>query len=175
VSEAILPNLAVNLPVNLDEIAREIAHERDPLVLRQYILDVEQAMLRSAKAGIDGFMAGDAMPVSHDFADGVYLRELIIHKGTVLVGKIHKHEHFNFVMQGDISIVDERGLKRYHAPCIIKSPAGAKRLGYAHEDTIWINIHPTNERDIERIEQQVTAASYAEIGMEGAAIKQLGV
>ena len=32
---------------------------------------------------------------------------------------------------------------------------GTKRIGYFHEDSTWITVHPTNETDLNLIEQQV--------------------
>ena len=32
---------------------------------------------------------------------------------------------------------------------------GTKRIGYFHEDSSWITVHPTDETDLEIIEQQV--------------------
>lgn len=41
------------------------------------------------------------------------------------------------------------------APCVLKSMPGTKRIGYFHEDSSWITVHPTEEIDLEKIEQQV--------------------
>lgn len=163
-----------SLPVHLDEIALAIGTETDPLKLREYILRIEHAMLQNAESGIEGFAKGvNCVPLEHDFADGLYLRKGIIPKGMVIVGKIHKQEHFNIVLSGDISVLDESGIHRYKTGDIIKSPAGAKRLGYAHEDTTWVNLHVTQERDLALIEQQVTADSYEEIGLVGLPIQKM--
>ncbi len=41
------------------------------------------------------------------------------------------------------------------APCVLKSMPGTKRIGYFHEDSSWITVHPTSDTDLEKIEQQV--------------------
>ncbi len=90
----------------------------------------------------------------HYFAEGVYVRSLFIPKGVQIVGKIHKTEHICFLMKGAILVSTEKGEKILQAPHIVVSPPGTKRVGLALEDTVWVNIHPTNERDLEKIEDQ---------------------
>jgi hypothetical protein len=107
------------------------------------------------------------MPVKHHFANagspqGTYARELFIPKGTVLTGKIHKYAQINIMSKGDISVLTEDGVKRVQAPFIIVSPAGTKRIAYAHEDTVWTTIHSTSETDLEKIEAQFIAQNDSE-------------
>ena len=92
---------------------------------------------------------------SHHFADGVYARELFIPAGTVLTGKMHRQRHLNFLIQGDITVWTEEGMKRIQAPAVIPSEPGCKRVGYAHTDTRWVTVHGTHETDLARIESEV--------------------
>lgn len=100
--------------------------------------------------------------VTHHFAGGVYARELHIPKGAVIVGKIHRHAHLNFLMKGEISVLTEHGIQRLKAPAVIASSPGIKRAGFAHEDTIWITVHATQETDLEAIEAQMICKSFDE-------------
>lgn len=102
------------------------------------------------------------LPVRHHFAKSTYGRELFIPKGTILTGKIHKYTQLNVLVAGDISVLTEDGVKRVQPPFVVVSPAGTKRIAYAHEDTIWLTIHGTDETDVDRIEQQFIAQSNAE-------------
>lgn len=107
------------------------------------------------------------IPVTHHFANagtkrGLYAREILIPKGTVLTGKIHKYEQINILSKGDISVLTEEGIKRVKAPFTIVSPAGTKRIAYAHEDTVWTTIHATDDTDLERIEAEFIAQSDAD-------------
>lgn len=101
--------------------------------------------------------------VLHHFAAGIYMRELRIPKGAILTGKIHRHAHMNFLIQGDISVLTEHGVVRLTAPATIMSQPGIKRAGYAHEDTIWITVHenPDDEHDLEKLEARYIAPSFA--------------
>lgn len=106
----------------------------------------------------------DGVPIEprHHFAKGLYAREIFIPKGTLLTGKIHKHEHLNIISKGDISVLTEAGPQRIKAPFTIVSMPGTKRVGYAHEDTVWTTIHATTETDVEKIEAELMSASYDE-------------
>ena len=107
------------------------------------------------------------LPVNHHFAKGQYARELFIPKGVCLIGKIHKCEHLNIISKGDITVLTETGMKRIIAPYTFVSRPGTKRVGLAHADTVWVTIHATEETDLEKIEEEVIAASYE--GLDGAA------
>ena len=122
--------------------------------LRGKVFEVEDAMRRELKL-LD-------LPVKHHFAEGLYAREMFIPKGTVVTGHIHKRENMNIMSQGDLSVLTEDGIKRVKAPFTIVSPPGTKRIAYAHEDTIWTTIHPTDERDIEKIEAHFIAKTEQE-------------
>ena len=99
-------------------------------------------------------------PLEHVFAPGAYGRQIFIPKDTLLVGKIHKHAHLNFLMQGTVSVATEEGPVVYTAPRMMVSKAGTKRVVYTHEDTIWATVHLTNETDLEKIEEEIIAPSY---------------
>lgn len=105
-------------------------------------------------------------PVTHHFAPGNYAREMLIPAGMAIIGKIHKHAHVNVISQGEIHVVTEFGTKRLKAPLTFISQPGTKRCVYAITDTVWTTIHPTDETDLEKIEEQVIAPNY-ELLLEG--------
>lgn len=102
------------------------------------------------------------LPVKHHFSKGIYARELFIPKGCALTGKIHKYAQLNVLCSGDLSVLTENGIKRVTPPFIVVSPAGTKRIAYAHEDSVWLTIHGTDETDLGVIEQQFIAQDEAE-------------
>jgi len=141
----------------------EIKHKNSNLKIREKILDFESLLSKT-----EGAAFGDDNGITslkHSFSDGIYAREIFIPKGTALTGKIHKHDCHIFLMKGDITIVSEEGKKRLKAPCSFISTAGVKRVGYAHEDTIWVNVHSNlnNTRDMKEIEKREIAESYLEL------------
>ena len=106
-------------------------------------------------------------PLKHHFSEGSYGREILLPKGTLAVGKIHKHGHITVVSQGDCSVLTESGVERIKAPFTFVSKPGVKRVVYAHEDTIWTTVHVTEETDLEKIEDEVIAKTYEALGGAG--------
>lgn len=102
------------------------------------------------------------LEVKHHFSYGIYARELFIPKGVMLTGKIHKYEQFNILAKGEISVLVGNEIKRVKAPFTIVSEAGTKRIAIAHEDCIWITIHGTHERDLDKIEEYFIAQNEKE-------------
>ena len=103
------------------------------------------------------------MPLTHHHFHKGYGRELFIPAGTLLVGKIHKHQTLNILLEGDISLLTEEGTKRVQAPFTVVSKPGIKRVGYAHTDCKWLTVHGTEETDLEKIEEEVIAKDYSEV------------
>lgn len=95
------------------------------------------------------------VPVEHHFAPGVYMRQMNAKAGTVVVSKMHRTEHMNVLLSGSLTIATENGIEYLQAPAVIKSMPGTKRIGYFHEDTSWMTVHPTDSTDLEEIERQV--------------------
>lgn len=100
------------------------------------------------------------LPFTETLVDGLYTRTLFIPKGCKLVGKIHRKPCVNIVAKGDISIMTETGEMRVQAGYSVTSPAGIQKVGYAHEDTIFINVFRTDETDITRIEADLIADNF---------------
>jgi len=125
--------------------------------LRDKVLRLEEALLAHPETHL-------AEDVRHHFAPGVYMRELRIPKGAMLTGKIHRTAHLNILAKGDISVLTEHGVKRLVAPCVIESSPGIKRAGYAHEDCVWITVHPTTETNLAKLEEQLIAPSFEALG-----------
>ena len=104
------------------------------------------------------------IPIRHFFMDGIYVREMKMYKGTIVVGAIHKHLHMCFLLKGHLTVANEDGVIEHKAPCYIKSTPGIKRVLYAHEDSLWYNTHknPSNTEDIDKLEKEIVALDYNE-------------
>ena len=113
-------------------------------------------------------------PLKHSFADGIYVREIFIPAGTLLVGKIHKHEHPNMFVSGDVSVYTEYdGVQRLNKPTSMISKSGTKRVVYAHQDTIWITYHRTDKTGLKEIEAEIIVPSYDDLELSVDTIKQI--
>lgn len=113
----------------------------------------------------DEVFIGDSpiCPLKHSFSDGIYVREIFIPANAKLTGKIHKHQHPNFLMSGVVKVITETGGEEMlYAPCSMISEPGTKRALYAVTDLIWITVHlnPTNTQDLQKLEKIVIAESY---------------
>ncbi len=102
--------------------------------------------------------------ITHEFTDGIYMRRMDIFSGAMVVGAIWKHEHFCFLLEGNITVADKHGVQDYIAPCYVRSLPGAQRVIHAHEDSVFINIHknPTNTRDLEEVESYICSLNLEE-------------
>ena len=101
-------------------------------------------------------------PLKHSFSEGVYIREMLMKKGGIVIGKLHKYSHTWFLMQGEIVVATDKETEIYIAPCYVNAPAGAKRVISALKDSIFINVHPNplELRNIEELEDMLTCPSY---------------
>ena len=113
------------------------------------------------------------LPVVHHFSHGIYGREMHIPKGVVVSGKIHKYPQLNVLICGELSVLTENGVVRVRPPFVVVSPAGTKRIAYAHEDSRWLTVHGTHETDLEKIEAHFIAQTEDEFLQFCAQQKQL--
>ncbi len=97
----------------------------------------------------------------HIFNDGIYTRELHIPEGTFAIGMDHvKDNILNIVVKGSCSFIDGEGvLKTIKAPFTFVSKSGKKKVGYFHEDTIWLNVHRTDTLTVEDAEKELLIKS----------------
>lgn len=123
--------------------------------LREKILKLESVMLEMKDKQIH------IEPIHH-FAPGLYLREIKIPKDVTLTGLIHKTEHLCILSKGKVSVSTEDGMKTLEASSVVHSMPGTKRVLYAHEESVWINVHfnPTNESDISKIDDLYTVTTF---------------
>jgi len=134
------------------------------LISKEFINKVEaleNAMLfsqdtRIAKGNSDMF------PLKHSFSEGVYIREMFMQKGGLVIGKLYKISHTWFLLKGELEVATDEGTEHYTAPCYVNAPEGTKRVLHAIEDVIFVNVYPNpdNITDIEQLEDMLTCTSY---------------
>lgn len=144
----------------IDHVAPEALPDEERLERRAKIAALEQFMLTD-----EAFQEHRIEPVTnHYFANGCYVREMIVPAGNVVIGKLHKTPHITVLVQGKITITTENGSQTIEAPLTLVSPPGVKRVGYCHTDVIWHSIHSVGEeRDLDRIEAMLIAPSFDEL------------
>jgi hypothetical protein len=104
-----------------------------------------------------------------EYGCGTYTRELTVPKGLVFVGKLHRHSHVAFLLEGEMLVVSATGKERIKAPHTWVSPVGAKRAFYALEKSILSTVHITKHLttdEIDKVEDELIAPSYESMGLE---------
>jgi hypothetical protein len=123
----------------------------------------------AAKSGIeDRKLTHHFTQIDNDYNCCLYGREMFMPKGTLVVGKIHKRQGLNFLLQGKIYVATEFGKVWYTAPCIIKGEANVKRVVFAAEDSIFVNVHltgHTGEENLDKVEEDIVTTEYSDVGL----------
>jgi hypothetical protein len=116
--------------------------------LEDYLLDQEQVEIE----------------IVNRFAPGVYTREMIVPEGTMLTGMIHKTEHISIFLEGKMLVTDGDGQgMEITAPIVEIAKPGVKRVGIALERVRWITVHPTDETDIDTLEDMLVTNDFSEV------------
>ena len=135
-------------------------------------LSLPRASVFELEAKMKNLNLEDFTRTEHLFSPGIYTRILHIPKGCLLTGNIHKEPILNIMLAGEISVLLGDKIQRIKAPYICVSPAGSKKIGYAHEDTIWVGCHGTDDFDLVKIEKRFVAHDENE-WLEFAGLNQL--
>ena len=106
----------------------------------------------------------EEIPIKHSFADQLYIRQMDMKAGHIVIGAIHNHKHVWFLMSGRVIINNNGDIIEHVAPCYTISEPGSKRLIYAVEDSTFVNVHknPSNTQDIDQLEKDIVALNYEE-------------
>ena len=103
----------------------------------------------------------------HHFADGVYGRELRIPAGVAVIGKMHRHSTLNVLAAGELAVTTPDGPQVLKAPAVFVSPAGAKKLGVAITDCVFLNVHASRETDLDKLEAELIVPADDELMIAG--------
>lgn len=98
-------------------------------------------------------------PLTHTFGPGVYMREVVIPAGSLVIGHHHNYEHTNIMLCGHVTSINEDGSTTdFVAPMMYIGKPGRKVL-YVHADTVWLNVFSTDETDVEALEARLLTKS----------------
>lgn len=95
------------------------------------------------------------LPTEHIFHGGMYCRQLFQPAGSLVVGKVHKKEHFFMVVQGTVAITGDGETLLYTAPFMLTSKPGTKRVLYAETDVVYMTIHRADSTTVEAVEDEL--------------------
>jgi hypothetical protein len=129
--------------------------------LKVYRIDEDGEIVKSVRDKIlsaEQFLATlpqVEIPVDHKFSDGLYSRKILIPAGTCVTGKVHRKGDISIVQYGRMMVLTEDGFKEIVGPCDFVGTPGVKKIGYAVEDTLWINVIAANSTDLDSIVEEV--------------------
>lgn len=117
--------------------------------------------------------------LTHRFAPGVYYREVVMPKGSFIIGHCHRTAHFNVVTEGAARVMMDGVVEEIKAPAVFRSEPGVRKVLYIREDCRWATIHPTEETDLVKLEEELIVKSRsflehsnAELGLLKQSIKE---
>lgn len=103
---------------------------------RDQVMALQQVMLDMPQA--------PGMDTTHHFAGGMYCRKIKIPRGTVVVSKVHKTEHFFIGCEGELQVAGQGETYTIRPGDVVPSPVGTKRVVYALSDVVVLTVHKTD-------------------------------
>lgn len=94
-------------------------------------------------------------PTEHIFHGGMYCRQVWRPAGCLIVGKVHKKEHFYMVVSGTVKVTTDDGVQTITGPFLLCSKPGAKRAVYAETDALCMTIHRVESDTVEEVESEL--------------------
>lgn len=134
---------------------------------RKAINELEKALLSFPQMEI---------PLTHFFAPDIYLRQVVMPAGALVIGHEHLTEHFNIVLTGRATVsIDGYPDEEIKAPCVFKSGAGVRKALLIHEEMTWLTVHHTNEKDEEKRDAALIkkSASFLEYNEQKTLTKEI--
>jgi hypothetical protein len=133
--------------LNQDELQKLSDQEKtelETLAKQLYIERIESAMLEMEQVDC---------PVIHTFGPGIYIRQVLIPRGTFAIGHKQKMNHMNIFLQGQMLIPSGNGEPKVITAPMMFTASPERKIGYALADIVWLNIYPSNETDVSVLEE----------------------
>lgn len=125
--------------MNLELLRKDVPTREEILRLQDEMSKMPQAELKT----------------EHYFSQGMYCRKVFRKAGTIIVGKVHKKDHFFMCAKGQIIAWSEKGMVTLNEGDVLCSKSGTKRVTMAVTDAIGITVHKTNKTDLDKIEKEL--------------------
>jgi hypothetical protein len=110
--------------------------------------------------------------IRHHFSPGVYVREAKIPAGSLVLGHEHVSLCINVLASGSLLIRIGDEITKLTAPFVFESPAGVRKIAQTLTPVTWLNIHPTTETNLEKIEAATIRKSATFLAHEAALTAQ---
>jgi hypothetical protein len=93
--------------------------------------------------------------------------------GVVVVGKVHKKEHFYLIVSGEVAITTDDGVQHVTGPTLLMSRPGTKRAVYSLKDTLCMTFHRTDATTVEEAEAELVEDDPASMYDSGNKVREL--
>ena len=107
----------------------------------------------------------------HYFHGGMYCREVWRPAGVLVVGAVHKKEHFYLIVSGTVGITTDDGILHVTGPHLLCSKPGTKRAVYAETDTLCMTFHRVESDNVDDAEAELVEKDPASMYAIGNQIK----
>lgn len=94
----------------------------------------------------------------HYFHGGMYCREVFRHAKVLVVGAVHKKEHFYLIVSGTVAITTDDGVQEVTGPHLFSSKPGTKRAVYSVTDALCMTFHAIEAKTVEEAEAELVEA-----------------
>ena len=170
--------LTTNHALTYQDACEFFDHKENKTKFQNKILEFETAITKYCEENnhqeLNSQMTGQTEgAVTHNFADGQYIRQIVMPKNLLVSTKIHTKNHPFFIMKGEASIYSDNGVERIKAPYHGITEAGTKRVLYIHEECTFITVHRTDCLTVEDVLNEVTVDDFCELKLNGFDIKQI--
>jgi hypothetical protein len=91
----------------------------------------------------------------HYFHGGMYCREVFREADVLIVGAVHKKEHFYLIVSGTVAITTDDGVQEVTGPYLFSSKPGTKRAVYAITDALCMTFHRVESSNVEDAEAEL--------------------
>lgn len=96
------------------------------------------------------------MDTRHVLAGGIYGRMLTSPAGSIIVGKVHRHDHVYIVASGTVIVLGEGTRQTITGPAMLAGKPGTKRVVLMLTDATRIAVNYVGElADLDEIERHV--------------------
>jgi len=109
---------------------------------------------------------------THTFHAGMYCREVFREAGVLVVGKVHKKEHFYLIVSGTVAITTDDGAQEVTGPKLLCSKPGTKRAVYAVTDALCMTFHVVTATTIDDAEAELVENDINDMYLPGNKLKQ---
>ena len=170
--------LTTNHALTYQDACEFFDHKENKTKFQNKILEFETAITKYCEENnhqeLNSQITGQTEgAVTHNFADGQYIRQIVMPKNLLVSTKIHAKNHPFFIMKGEASIYSDKGVERIKAPFHGITEAGTKRVLYVHEECTFITVHRTDCLEIDDILNEVTVDDFSKLDLNYFDTKQI--